>query len=87
LAAGTPVLAVCDASSPLGREMNEHELGPQFGWKDAPRAADLLGGVDPDMYGGWRRHVLERASFYDRERVLDVYAGELRKVMRGTLAA
>ncbi|MEX0747912.1 MAG: glycosyltransferase, partial [Rhodothermales bacterium] len=87
LAAGTPVLALCDASSPLGREMNEQELGPQFEWKDAPRAADLLGGVDPGMYSGWRRHVLERASFYDRERVLDVYAGELRKVMRGTLAA
>ena len=87
LAAGAPVLAVCDAASPLGREMNEHGLGPQFEWKDGARVTELLAGVDKEEYAGWRRRALRRATFYDRERVIDVYATELRKLMRGTLTA
>ncbi|MEX0821784.1 MAG: glycosyltransferase [Rhodothermales bacterium] len=81
LAAGTPVLAVCDAKSPLGREMAEHEPGPRFSWEDAAAVPELLSSLDAARYAEWQRRALERAAFYDRDRVVDEYARELRRLL------
>lgn len=85
LSSGTPILAVCDEDSPLGREMEAQRVGPRFDWSDAGRVDDLLRGVaqDPVSFREWQARAAARASFYAREGVLDRYAGALRDVLAG----
>lgn len=84
LAAATPVLAVCDADSPLGREMEAVQPGPRVDWSDVhQRLQDLLANVTSDDVRSWRRNAAERAPFYDRERVLGLYEHALRRVCAG----
>ena len=82
LAAETPILAVCDATSPLGQEMNGHRLGPQFDWRTVGQVPEMLASNSPEAYVDWQGHAARRAAFYDRDRVIDLYAGELRNVLR-----
>ena len=79
-AAGTPVLAVCDADSPLGTEMTMHRPGPRFTWPEAKNLPALLASVDKNEYAAWKANAAKRAAFYDRERILDRYAEELRRL-------
>jgi colanic acid biosynthesis glycosyl transferase WcaI len=83
LAAGTPVLAVCDAGSPLGREMEAARPGPRFDWEDLDQLDRLLKEVPRDQYGEWRRAASARSAFYDRTRILDGYADAIRDVIAG----
>ena len=83
LAAETPVLAVCDGTGPLGREMSENRLGPQFEWQDVGQVPAMLEAVTPEAFIDWQRHAASRAAFYDRDRVIDIYAHELTKVVQG----
>jgi colanic acid biosynthesis glycosyl transferase WcaI len=80
LSSGTPVLAVCDADSPLGREMSGHGAGPMFTWEEAGGVPAFLDRLDGASYVDWQRRALARAAFYDRDRVLDEYARELRRM-------
>lgn len=64
-----PVLAVCDADSPLGREMEEHGLGPRLDWSDL---SSLTATVSNEIrtsegYQNWRRGCIERSRYYDRD--------------------
>ena len=82
LATGTPVLAVCDADSPLGAEMTAHRPGPLYAWSEAKRLPALLASVNKREYAAWQANALERAAFYDRNRILDRYAEELRRLRK-----
>ena len=82
LATGTPVLAVCDADSPLGTEMTAHRPGPRFTWPEAENLPALLASVDRNEYAAWQANAAKRAAFYDRERVLDRYAEEAPSPVR-----
>ncbi len=75
LATGTPVLAVCDQASPLGREVAAHGFGVVI----APGDRESLGAT----LRRWREHpgelmtlcqrARERAAFFQRERILGEY--------------
>ncbi len=82
LASGTPVLAVCDADSPLGAEMTAHRPGPLYAWPEAKNLPALLASVDKEAYAAWRANAAGRAAFYSRERILDRYAEELRRLRK-----
>jgi colanic acid biosynthesis glycosyl transferase WcaI len=75
LATGTPVLAVCDHDSPLGREVSMHGTGVVV----RPGDGDALGRV----LGAWRSgdaelaamrtRAAERARAFAREKILGRY--------------
>ncbi len=83
LASATPVLAVCDADSPLGREMEATGPGPRFDWSEADRVPHFLEDVSAADFLAWQRKAAERAPFYDRERVIGLYEDALRRVCAG----
>jgi colanic acid biosynthesis glycosyl transferase WcaI len=82
LAAGTPVLAVCDADSPLGREVREGRFGAVI----PPKDSEALSSVLED----WRRYpaklsefsakAAERAKRYHRQTILPQYEEELKRL-------
>lgn len=69
LAAATPVLAICDADSPLGFEMEEFCLGPRIDWSDLSGIPALLseGAGREELYRTWQENCRERSNYYDRE--------------------
>jgi colanic acid biosynthesis glycosyl transferase WcaI len=79
LAAGCAILAVCDADSPLGQEMREHQPGPWFSWDDAGKAPALLAALsrDPTPLAQWQQRAKQRAVFYERNRIIDAFAEKL----------
>lgn len=83
LSASTPILAVCDADSPLGLEIAAHEPGYHVSW---PRISELpvfLKHVSSSDFAAWQHNAAERAPFYDRERVIGLYEDALRHVCTG----
>lgn len=85
LASGTPILAVCDAGSPLGREMEAARPGPRFDWDDEAGPGALLATIAdrPDTFLAWQTRAREHAAFYARGQVLDRYAQAIRTVIAG----
>lgn len=85
LAAGTPILAVCEADSPLGREMAAADPGPRFDWDALAAVPDLLASVPPAAYANWQQQARCRAALYDREATIDRYAALVRALAAGHL--
>ena len=83
LAAETPVLAVCDADSPFGREMEEHRPGPRFDWDRLSELPALMAHSEAARYVEWTKNAAERAPFYDRDRVITLYENALRRLCAG----
>lgn len=83
LAASTPILAVCDAESPLGVEMRTIRPGPRFDWRSASEIGDLLSNVSSAEFASWQKNAAERAPFYERERVIGLYEDALRRMCAG----
>ena len=73
IAAGTPILAVCDAAGPLGREMESAATGPCLDWSAASQVPALLADIAraPERWHGWRRRAQRRAADFDRNAILD----------------
>ncbi len=69
LASETPILAICDADSPLGLEMEEFQLGPRIDWSNL--AGDLTAlfydSENGERYHFWQNNCRERSKYYDRE--------------------
>ncbi len=85
MASGTPILALCDETSPLGREMREAEPGPQFGWTELDKVLDLLQRLPQDSSNlqRWRERALARATFYDRNFIIDRLQANLERIASG----
>lgn len=85
MASGTPILAVCDATSPLGRELETARPGPRFDWDDGAGPARLLARLehDPATFVAWQHNALRHAQTYEREGILDRYAAALHAVLAG----
>ena len=83
--AGTPVMAICDADSPLGREMMVSEAGLRIAWSALEEAAELIEALPdhPDRHLFWKRRALHRAQYYSRDRIIDLYENTLRAVVAG----
>jgi colanic acid biosynthesis glycosyl transferase WcaI len=73
---GTPILAVCDGDSPLGREMHQAQAGPVFDWDHVREIGSLLENTDQleRVLPEWREASRKRGLRYDRERIIDRYA-------------
>ena len=82
MAAGTPVLAVCDADSPFGREMEESLIGPVFRWSGIDAIPAFLSDLSdhPDVFEAWRAACQVRSLHYDANRIIDEYARLLRRL-------
>jgi len=70
VASGSPILAVCDAESPLGQEMALAQCGPCFTWDRVGEVPAMLGASDNDAFATWQTRALERAAFYHRDNVI-----------------
>lgn len=79
LATGTPVLGVCEPSSPLGQEIISGQFGEvvTLGDSDALAATLLRWKTDPGLLAAFGAKARERADLYHRGRVLPQYEGEL----------
>jgi len=86
LASETPILAVCDGQSPLGREMSLSKPGPQIDWLALDTLPALLHGLadTPERYLHWQRNAIERSVFFARETAIERYAAALRSVIAET---
>ena len=82
LASGSPILAVCDAESPLGEEMRTAEPGPWFDWDQLDTLPALLNTLahTPERFTTWQANALDRARFYARDQVIDRCAAALQVV-------
>lgn len=82
MASGTPLLVVCDADSPLGREMDEAGAGPVFRWDAAHEIGSMLANLPdrPGVFFDWQDNALRRAALYDRNTIMDRYADLLTRL-------
>lgn len=72
LATGTPVLAVCDDDSSLGREMARSDLGPSVRWDELDRLSTAVAQLrDASQYARWHASALTRSKDFDREVIID----------------
>ena len=80
LAAGCPILAICDASSPLGAEVLAGGFGEVLPPGDVERLREVLDRwtAEPALLVEMSRRSSERAALYHRERILKLYEQELR---------
>jgi colanic acid biosynthesis glycosyl transferase WcaI len=85
LATGTPVLAVCDVGSPLGREVTKGGYGEVIPPGQPALLARLLDQWQrqPSILRGMRERASMRAPVFHRERVLPHYEHELLALIRG----
>jgi colanic acid biosynthesis glycosyl transferase WcaI len=79
LASGTPILAVCEADSPLGREVKEANCGVviDVGNSSALNAVLQSWGTDPNQLNRYSENALVRARRYERSVILDQYRKEI----------
>jgi len=80
LATGTPVLAVCDPSSPLGQEVRLGNFGEVVAPGDSPALRAILQSWrrDPSLLMKMSVKAKERALRYGRARILKQYETELQ---------
>ncbi len=85
ISADTPILAVCDREGPLGEEMHRAGLGPHVAWDEIDQIPTLLRtlAADPEAVQTWQRNALDRAVFYQRERVMDEVERTARRLLAG----
>ena len=69
IATGTPVLAICDKSGPLGREMEEAGLGLRMDWILLSELANVLKRLqsDTEVFRKYQVNALQHARRYSRE--------------------
>ena len=69
ISSGTPVLAICDRSGPLGREMLEAKLGPVLEWAEVRNVGEVLKEVagNTDRFVAWQKCCVEHAKTYSRD--------------------
>lgn len=82
-ASGTPVLCLSDPDSPLGHEVRSAQAGPVLRWEEIDRLDAILVGAatDSQQLAAGHRNAIERSRFFDRERILDEFAGEIRAMI------
>jgi colanic acid biosynthesis glycosyl transferase WcaI len=85
LATATPVLAVCDQDSPLGREVRAGGFGEVIPPGDVGALSDVLSRwcETPALLAEFSCKALQWSGRYSRESVLGCYEAELRSLMVG----
>jgi colanic acid biosynthesis glycosyl transferase WcaI len=83
LASGTPILAISDPDSPLGREMRTYNVGPWFPWSRCFEVGDFLGSIvgrDQDFVL-WQQNAIRRSESFVRETCLDFVETTLHRIV------
>jgi hypothetical protein len=74
MTAGVPILSICDRASPLGRELVEHPVGPNFSWDRLSEVEILLRELnsrkDLGRLDRWHHAALARSRIYDRNLII-----------------
>jgi colanic acid biosynthesis glycosyl transferase WcaI len=83
IATGTPVLAICDRSGPLGTEVSTYGLGWVVPWQDIPILPRLLieTPVGSPPYRQMAEACLCRANAFRREAALRVFESEVEQLL------
>ncbi len=78
LATGTPVLAVCEADSPLGREVASGGYGAVIHPDDTDGLASILNAwqCDASLLQAFELAAKERSDYFSRDRILSIYEQE-----------
>jgi len=80
---GTPILAICDDTSPLGQEMERIKPGPRFSWSQLPQMTDLISTLPENTdYPTWQRNAVARSAFYDRDNIISQFEAMLQNISR-----
>lgn len=79
LATGTPVLAICEEDTPLGREVSQGGYGAVIHPRDDAAIAATLHSwkESPELMALYARKARDRSSFFSRERILSAYEREV----------
>ena len=79
LATGTPVLAICEADSPLGREVTEGGYGAVIHPHNDTLLAETLTlwRENPGLLASFGAKARERSQFFGRKRILEIFEREL----------
>jgi len=83
IAAGTPVLAICDPNSPLGIEVRKGEFGEVISPADVIGLKTLLKkwADNPGILEKYSENALQRAIIYSRDKILPQYEQELLRLI------
>lgn len=81
VASGSPILAVCDAESPLGQEMALAQSGPCFTWDRVAEVPNTLANTPAADFVQWQQHALDRAGFYHRDNVISRFDAYLHTLV------
>lgn len=80
ITSGTPILSVCDQSSPLGVEVLSHNLGLWLPWDTS--ITDMVSKITSlTNFGTWQENAIQRSIYYDRERCLDQWYETINQVL------
>ena len=79
ISVGTPILSICDATGPLGREVIENGLGLSLNWNQTTDLSDYLPKLgDLGFRSAVRENCLQRATIYARDVAISNYETLLR---------
>lgn len=82
ITAGLPILAICSAHSPLGREVREQALGVHLEWGDIGRLAQIWPQLEsPEGHAQYSANATKRAQSYDRDRLIEAFAQGLNSLL------
>lgn len=83
LASGTPVLAVCEPESPLGREVNQAKCGVVIRPGDIEALKQTLHHwkKSPEVLSEMGKNAHARAGHYSRDRILPLFEQELQQLI------
>lgn len=89
IALGTPVLAVCDATGPLGREVARYDLGMMLSWADADQLESRMRQIQNDsaQYELYQRNCLARSRDLRRETMIQRVEEHLAQLVQGSTVA
>ena len=89
LATGTPVLAICEADTPLGREVSKGGYGAVIHPREVDEINETLQAWkdSPDLTAAYSQKARERSEFFSRERILTTYETELSALATGLALA
>lgn len=84
VASGTPILAVCDADTPLGTEVKEHHLGPWFAWNQISDVLVFLRHLPKkrELFKQWQENELAHATFYERDKTINQFASLITDLIK-----
>lgn len=80
LATGTPILAICDAGSSLGREVRGADHGVHLGWEELDELGSVLGAIDGDWLRAASDAARRRSAAWDRDALVGAIEADLERV-------